>query len=374
MALAASNLKKQLVIHWEDFDRNLPHGSDSQSKLRRRELFEEFDPNGNGILSQAHIVRSIYRLFPRVVGIVDTRPLLNLCFRVARNTSQPIVPISVANADRNQFRVMLIVLRCYFKAWEVWYNHTSAMPGHDGLIRLEDIDIFRTLFEEWKVDNLDMMVLRLRRDFNSLDVGKVGALQFDKFADSCLRRTTPMLSQEDEDAEQEEAKRLLKQTHAHLFVEDAPTPSPKVIGGVTRTLGMRPKLGKAAPSRLNMNSSAGFDGSVTRYMKDQGTGWSAQVHSQYKHDYASPAYTLAKNAANMAKSPSSPSFIKRTVRQVGSSKLHEAGHETRYNLSRFLLNRSSTEPSIPPTRTAIGALQQNYARSSLIPVGGTRNA
>jgi len=304
---------------------------------------------------------------------VDTRPLLNLCFRVARNSSPPIVPISVANVDRNQFRVMLICLRCYFKVWEVWCNHTSVVRGHNGLIRLEDIDIFRTLFEEWNVDNIDMMVLRLRKDFNSFDIGKVGALPFDKFADSCLRRITPMLSQEDEDAEQEEAKRLLRQTHAHLFVkdEDAPGPAPKVIGGVTRTLGMRPRHGKVGPPLLNMNSSAGFDGSVTRYVKDQGTGWSSQVHSQYRHDYASPAYTQVKNAASMPKSPSSP-FIRRTVRQVGSSQLQEAGHETRYNLSRFVLNHSSSEPSLPATKTAIGALQQDRARSLTL-VGGARN-
>jgi len=373
MALTATNLRKQLVIHWEDYDRTLPTGKDSLSKLRRRDLFQEFDPNGNGILQQSSVVRALFRLFPRVVGIVDTRPLLNLCFRVARDTAPPIVPISVAGMDRNEFRVLLICLKCYLKAWEVWYNHFSNETAHDGLVRLEDIEVFRPLFDEWDLDNIDMMALRIQQDFRSLDAHSMGALQFDKFADSFLRRCLPFLSQDDEEAEQDEAKRLLKQTHAHLFLTDdeAPKPGARHFGGVTRALGMRPNA-RSRMMEVRPDSSAAFDGSVTRYVKDQGKGWSAQVHSQYRHDFASPKYTAAQIAAAMPKSPSVPT-LKRNIRQVGLTRNQATMDEaksTRYNLSRFMLHQSKSDAAIPTSQTALHALEKDRAERSGLAAAG----
>jgi len=362
-----------MVIHWEDYDRTLPTGKDSQSKLRRRELFGEFDPNGNGILQQHEVVKRLFRLFPRVVGIVDTRPLLNLCFRVARDTVTPIFAVSVAAMDRNQFRVLLICLKCYLKAWEVWYNHNLSLRG-DGLIRPADFEVFRELFAEWEIENTDRLLLRMRDDFRRMDSGSLGALPFEKFADFLLRRALPHLSLEDEEAEMEEAKRLLKQTHAHLFVEDTevPEPAPRQFGGVTRALGLRP--GRNAPTKFSaaqLNSSAAFDGNVTRYVRDQGKGWVAQAHSQYSHDYTSPKFEAFKLAASsMPKSPSSPS-LKRSVRQSGTLSRYqapeEAGKATRYNLSRFMLQKSKSDTRIGPS---ISFEHDRTERSSLAAAGG----
>lgn len=308
MAFTASNPRKQLVIHWEDYDRTLPTDSSSLSKLRRRELFDEFDPAGNGILQQAAVVRALFRLFPRVAGILDTRPLLNLCFRVARDTSPPIVPISVASIDRNEFRSLLICLRCYLKLWEVWYNHTSGERRHDGLLRPEDADLFHQLLKQWNCADVNSVLVRLRSDITRLDSGKVGAVEFDKFADAALRRTLPYLTQEEEGAEVEEAQRLLKATHNHLFFKEAPV-GPQFSGAVTLA------LGKGRNQGYNARSSASlpFDGSVTSYVKGKNKGWSADAHSQYVHDFAVPQYAALKQAAksrfSLGRSESTPSLL-----------------------------------------------------------------
>jgi len=221
--------QKKVVVHWDEYNRILPSDNSESSKIKRRALFDEFDPAGNGILQQAAVVRSIFRLFPRVAGITDTRSLINLCFRVARDTSAPITPISVSSVDRNEFRVLLICLRCYLKAWEVWHNYTQIETNHDGLLRLDDIDLFQDLFEAWGYEKVDSLMIQLRNDFQRLDTAQVWAIRFDAFADAAMRRTMPFLCREEEHAERETAKRLLQATHAHLFSEDRQKASQHLI-------------------------------------------------------------------------------------------------------------------------------------------------
>lgn len=294
------------MIHWEDYDRTLPTDNSSKSKLRRRELFDEFDPAGNGILQQAAVVRALFRLFPRVTGILDTRALLNLCFRVARDTSAPVVPISVASIDRNQFRSLLICLKCYLKMWEVWYQHIAGEQGHDGLLGPADTDVFHRLFKEWNCADVDSILLRLQSDAIRLDAGKIGAVEFDTFADAALRRTLPFLTQEEEVAEVGDAKRLLKATHSHLFFKEGAPAGPQFSGGVTMALGKGPK-------NSGSSGSVPFDGNVTSYLKSRHNGWSADAHSQYIHDFAVPRYAALKQQASksrssLSRSESQPSF------------------------------------------------------------------
>jgi len=221
-----------------------------------------------------------------VAGITDTRSLINVCFHVARDTSAPITSISVSSLDRNEFRVLLICLKCYLKAWEGWHNHTLSEKKHDGLFRLDDIDLFQGLFEAWVYEKVDSLVVQLRKDFKRLDTAELGALKFEAFADAALRRVMPFLSQEGEDAEREDAKRLLQATHAHLFSEDRQkSTGTSFMGGVTQALGRRPK---------RSSSTAAFDGSVTTYVKDQVSGWASQAHSQYRHDFATPKFASLK--------------------------------------------------------------------------------
>jgi len=310
--------QKKVVVHWDEYDRILPSDNSSASKIKRRALFDEFDPAGNGILQQAAVVRSIFRLFPRVAGITDTRSLIHVCFRVARDTAAPITPISVSALDRNEFRVLLLCLKCYLKAWEVWYNFTLNEKNHDELLRLHDINLFQELFESWGYERVDSLMLQLRKDLQRLDTSQVGAVKFEAFADAALRRTLPFLSQAEEDAEKDEAKRLLQATHAHLFSEDRQKPTtPSFHGGVTQALGRRPR---------RSSSAAAFDGSVTTYVKDQVSGWPSQAHSQYRHDFATPKFANLKR-----------------------QQLSLQGGANSHDLSRFLLptlHQSKSQPSL----------------------------
>ena len=42
-------------INWEEINSKLPYQRNDEEKAKRRELFKQFDPNGNGYLSLAEV-------------------------------------------------------------------------------------------------------------------------------------------------------------------------------------------------------------------------------------------------------------------------------------------------------------------------------
>lgn len=280
------------VVHWEEYDKLLPTSLDCASKLRQRKLFEEFDPKGEGIVQQPVVVRGLFRLVPRVGGINDTRSLIELCFRITQQTIRPVIDLSYESLDRNQFRVLLITLRCYLRLWEQFYNYTEGRSS-DSLVRVSDIQAFQPVLEEWS-PNVEMLLIRLQEDVKQLDTLKSGVVPFNKFADCCLRRTLSVLAEYGEEAEKEETRRLLKQTHSHLFHKDPAEAPPKktAFGGVTMALGMRPRMSASkfamSPVAAKGTAQVGFDGAVTRYVKQQNQGWSTQALTSYSIDYQQP--------------------------------------------------------------------------------------
>ena len=47
-------------IDWESINAKLPFAKNDEDKAKRRELFKQFDPNGNGYLSLAEVMRIIF--------------------------------------------------------------------------------------------------------------------------------------------------------------------------------------------------------------------------------------------------------------------------------------------------------------------------
>ncbi|CAE8633876.1 unnamed protein product, partial [Polarella glacialis] len=97
------------------------------------------------------------------------------------------------------------------------------------------------------------------------------------------------------------------------------------MGGVTLSLGMRPRRPRMSvplpAEELTMGGPGGFDGAVTRYVKDQGQGWRAQGQSQYKDDYAMPKYREMAAAQSTQKPLQSDTH----QHQVHSQYVHDFG-------------------------------------------------
>ena len=65
-------------INWADIREKLPYERTAEQKAKRNAMFNQFDPNGNGILSLAEVVFEDAHLFRHVSYILApiTPPIL----------------------------------------------------------------------------------------------------------------------------------------------------------------------------------------------------------------------------------------------------------------------------------------------------------
>ena len=64
---------KMSSVDWAAINEKLPFERTDEAKEKRRELFKQFDPNGNGYLSLAEVIIQdcTKRLFPGCVNMVE---------------------------------------------------------------------------------------------------------------------------------------------------------------------------------------------------------------------------------------------------------------------------------------------------------------
>ena len=53
--MRAESLTKMSKIDWDKINKKLPYEQTDEAKAKRRRLFSDFDPNGNGYLSLAEV-------------------------------------------------------------------------------------------------------------------------------------------------------------------------------------------------------------------------------------------------------------------------------------------------------------------------------
>jgi len=63
-----------------------PIGNDKSMISRRKELFKDLDPNGNGILSLAEIDKGMRDVF-KLMGVFNCKPALLRSFNIAKDIS-----------------------------------------------------------------------------------------------------------------------------------------------------------------------------------------------------------------------------------------------------------------------------------------------
>merc|ERR1719310_2073868 len=118
MAAAA---RRESGIDWDLLTEKLPIGRDLASRKVRKDLFNQFDPNGNGILSLAECDKGIRE----ILGLGDSRdvafvPALNRAFHAAREIAPPVADFSDDYIDENEFRIFLAYLRHYLELWNLF--------------------------------------------------------------------------------------------------------------------------------------------------------------------------------------------------------------------------------------------------------------
>lgn len=204
------------VVSWDDVNRMLPTGTDSNSKSKRIQLYSDFDQRDRGLLNQSETVRGLFRLLPSIGGIVDMRPGWAQAFRLTREAVDPVVPIGMDFIDQNQFRVLLICCWYYLKLWECFFRISRS---NDVVIRREDVDRVPALFRNAGLQDLVFFQNDLLAAF---DRSGQEAMAFKLFADLVLKRALPEMCRIDEAAERGAATRYLERTQPHLVQNNAP--------------------------------------------------------------------------------------------------------------------------------------------------------
>lgn len=220
VVLTMAGTARTFTCHWADLARILPITNDLAAQARRRSLFEEFDPQGHGLLFQAKTVRALYRIMPAVSGVSDMKLCCHRAWQVTRDLATPIVPIGKDAMDRNQFRVLCIYLWYYFKLWDIFVQLSET--GTDSRkVNLRNFEEMLPWLRAWGVQ--DGAIHNPDTVFETLDRYGQGWILFEDLAEFILRRAVPQLAAPFEEESRAEAIRLLKRTSPHLLDKQWPT-------------------------------------------------------------------------------------------------------------------------------------------------------
>jgi len=78
--------KQEESIDWSEIHAKLPLDESTQDKERRKALFRQFDPNGNGYLSLAEIEKGIRDVLA-IDALFDAKPAIIRAFNSAKNAT-----------------------------------------------------------------------------------------------------------------------------------------------------------------------------------------------------------------------------------------------------------------------------------------------
>lgn len=338
------------VVHWGDVAPKLPFGSEPATKKKRRELFEACDPRGIGLLSHAEVVRYYFRLLPPITGVMDTKLVLELCFRVARETVKPVVHIGFQQLDRNQFRVFLMSIWYYIKLWEIF---CTIDESGERIVTIDHFIKVLPAMAQWGFGEVDQWLMDPEPAFQKLDRSGCGEVTFDELAEFCLRHGTPKLSELDDDEERTKALSLLTRIDPNLAAKVAP--EPKYNGSVPPV----PPPGQKLPPSGLPPSGRPSPGNSPGSNADRMKRWS----SQYRTDYMPPSRRSSQPGSTVVSALPTPSR---------SRALSRAGSKESVSFSRNgePIRDIRRQQSMPTLGTSIagdarGTLDRNELRSKL---------
>jgi hypothetical protein len=121
------------TVDWAAIRAKLPVGRDEASNKKRDELFKQFDPNSNHLLSLAEVDRGVRDVL-QTESMFDAKECIMMAFKGAKALN-PKASHNQDFVDRKEFRMLLVYLENYFKVWEVF---TSADAGRDHRLTKEE--------------------------------------------------------------------------------------------------------------------------------------------------------------------------------------------------------------------------------------------
>lgn len=168
----------------------LPIENTEEEKTKRSELFQQFDPNGNGYLSLAEIdkgcrdVLGLYELF-------ECKKVIMRAYQAAKqiHNGKSSTSIGADYVERVEFRMLLVYLSKYFELWQMFDQIDS---GDDSRVNLEEFKTAVPHIEAWgvKIDDPDAA-------FAEIDTNGGGQILFAEFADWAIKKELALESDDE---------------------------------------------------------------------------------------------------------------------------------------------------------------------------------
>ena len=161
-------------IDWQEITAKLPSGRSDEEKEIRKELFDNFDPNGNGIISLAEVDRGIRDVLG-IDEIFNAKPAIMRAFQIAKDATESRRSDGVGDdyIEFREFRFFLLSLRQYF---EYWVSFKTISSDEDRRIDLDEFMEARSKIMSWVGPIEDM-----EEEFANIDTNGGGYILFDEF-------------------------------------------------------------------------------------------------------------------------------------------------------------------------------------------------
>jgi Ca2+-binding EF-hand superfamily protein len=168
----------------------LPTEKTAEQKAKRIELFNGFDPNGNGYLSLAEVDKGCKDVL-ELPEIYENKPVMMRAFQAAKgaNNAKSMSELGQHYIERSEFRLLLVYLRNYFEFWQM-FNIVDS--GDDRRINMEEFKSAIPMMETWgiEIDDAEMA-------FQEIDENGGGQILFDEFSDWAIKKALDLVEEEE---------------------------------------------------------------------------------------------------------------------------------------------------------------------------------
>eukprot|EP00980_Cylindrotheca_fusiformis_P029479 scaffold23479_cov143-Cylindrotheca_fusiformis.AAC.29 len=178
-----------MAIDWDMIQSKLPVEKTDEQKAKRQELFDGFDPNGNGYLSLAEVDKGCKDILG-IPEIYENKPVMMRAFQASRKAANTdgSAPSHAPHGEdqgedyieRSEFRLLLLYLRHYLEAWQMFDRVDSS---DDRRIDLEEFKSAVPMIKKWGIKIEDP-----EAKFQEIDQNGGGHILFDEFADWALQK------------------------------------------------------------------------------------------------------------------------------------------------------------------------------------------
>uniref|UniRef100_A0A0G4HUU7 EF-hand domain-containing protein n=1 Tax=Chromera velia CCMP2878 TaxID=1169474 RepID=A0A0G4HUU7_9ALVE len=140
---------------------------------RRKKMFSQFDPNGNGFLSLAEVDKGIRDILA-IDALFDCKPAIMRAFQAAKQCAKSKSKYGDDYIEFREFRFFLVKLRQYF---EIWQMFAAVDSSSDRRVSLDEFKEALPKLEAWgcTVEDADA-------EFKKIDTSGGGMVLFDEFA------------------------------------------------------------------------------------------------------------------------------------------------------------------------------------------------